>query len=237
MLGRLMNLSLFIAIFIGGHTTQAHIFIYAGCSLQKYPPNSPYQTNKNSLLSSIAAASSLSLFNAFAVGNDTTDAAAYAVYQCRGDLKLRDCSTCVADSINQIELLCPGTYGANLQLDGCLLRYDNTDFLGKLDTSTLRYKKCSTSSSNDAEFLKRREEVLAQLQGARGFRVSATGPVEGYAQCLGDLAPPDCSACLGQAVPMVKTLCGSAAAGDVFLTQCYVRYWEAGYYDSSPGIL
>ncbi|KAL8500357.1 hypothetical protein ACS0TY_020094 [Phlomoides rotata] len=229
----LITLSLF---FFFSHITHAHIFIYAGCSQQKYPPNSPYEANKNSLLSSIAAASSITLFNAFAVGNDSTaGTAAYGVFQCRGDLKPRDCSTCVADSINQIELLCPDTYGANLQLDGCFLRYEDTDFLGKVESSTLRYKKCSTSRSNDVEFLRRRDEVLSELQGAYGFRVSATGEVEGYAQCLGDLTAADCSGCLSEAVEKVKMLCGTAAAGDVFLTQCYVRYWEAGYYDSSSG--
>lgn len=219
---------------------QAHIFIYAGCSQEKYQPDSPYETNKNSLLSSIAASSSQTLYNIFAFGNTTAaaappdSAAAYGVYQCRGDLKPRDCSTCIAGLINQIELLCPYTYGASLQLDGCYLRYEHWDFLGKLDNS-LRYKKCSTSSGNDFEFLRRRDDVLADLQGAIGFRVSATGVIEGYAQCLGDLTAADCSACLADAVAKVKTLCGSAAAGDVFLAQCYVRYWESGYYDSSSG--
>ncbi|KAK4476506.1 hypothetical protein RD792_015662 [Penstemon davidsonii] len=103
-----------------------------------------------------------------------------------------------------------------------------------MDTS-LRYKKCSNSDNNDVEFLRRRDDVLADLQGAMSFRVSATGAVEGYAQCLGDLGGSDCSGCLADAVMKVKSLCGSAAAGEVYLGQCYVRYWEAGYYDASPG--
>lgn len=131
-------------------------------------------------------------------------------------------------------MLCPDTYGGSLQLDGCFLRYERADFLGKSDES-LRYKKCSDGGSNDPEFLRRRDDVLADLGGAAGFRVSATGAVEGYAQCLGDLEAEDCSACLSDAVAKVKTLCGAAVAGDVFLAQCYVRYWEAGYYDSSSG--
>ncbi|KAK4414669.1 Plasmodesmata-located protein 8 [Sesamum alatum] len=198
-------LFIFVISSIHGHLAHARIFIYASCSQDKYQPSSPYETNLNSLLSSIVSSSSQTLYNMFAVGNDTTsvppDSAVYGLYQCRGDLKPRDCSTCIAGLIDEIELLCPYTYGASLQLDGC--------------------------------FVRRRDDVLADLQGAVGFRVAAAGAVEGYAQCLGDLEAVDCSACLADAVMKVKSLCGPAAAGDVFLGQCYVRYWESGYYDSS----
>lgn len=104
------------------------------------------------------------------------------------------------------------------------------DFLGKQDTG-LRYKKCSRSVNDDVEFFKRREDVLADLQTAIGFKVSGSGLVEGFAQCLGDLSSSDCSACLAVAVGNLKNLCGSAAAADVFLAQCYARYWASGYYD------
>ncbi|KAL0397753.1 UNVERIFIED_CONTAM: Plasmodesmata-located protein 8 [Sesamum calycinum] len=213
-------LFIFLITSIHGHLAQARIFIYASCSQDKYQPSSPYETNLNSLLSSIVSSSSQTLYNVFAVGNDTTsvppDSAVYGLYQCRGDLKPRDCSTCIAGLIDQIELLCPYTYGASLQLDGCFVRYENTDFLGQLDDS-LRFKKCSGNGGNDGEFLRRRDDVLADLQGAVGFRVAAAGAVEGYAQCLGDLEAADCSACLADAVMKVKSLCGPAAAGDVFL--------------------
>lgn len=93
------------------------------------------------------------------------------------------------------------------------------------------HKKCSERSLNDAEFLRRRDDVLDDLRGAVGFRVSSVGSVEGYAQCFGDLTGGDCSSCLEDAVGKVRSMCGSAAAADMFLAQCYVRYWESGYYD------
>lgn len=112
------------------------------------------------------------------------------------------------------------------------MRYEHVEFLGKLDTS-LRYKKCSKSVSEDVEFFRRRDDVLADLQGTNGFRVSSSGLVEGFAQCLGDLSQNDCSSCVADAVGKLKTLCGSAAAVDVFLGQCYAMYWASGYYDVS----
>lgn len=134
--------------------------------------------------------------------------------------------------MNQITLVCPYSYGASLQLQGCYVRFEHVEFLGKLDTS-LRYKKCSKSVNEDVEFFRRRDDVLADLQGTSGFRVSSSGLVEGFAQCLGDLSQNDCSSCVADAVGKLKSLCGSAAAVDVFLAQCYAMYWASGYYDIS----
>lgn len=234
--------SFFLIFFISdvnhGNLVQAHIFNYAGCSQEKYQPNSPFEGNLNSFLASVVSSSSQASYNSFAIGNGTSsppEATVYGLYQCRGDLKIIDCSSCMQSAVNQIGLVCPYSYGAALQLEGCYVRYEHNDFLGKLDTS-LRYKKCSKSINNDAEFFRRRDDVLADLQTAIGFKVSSSGLVEGYAQCLGDLNSADCSSCLADAVGKLKTLCGSAAAADVFLGQCYARYWASGYYDFSSGL-
>ncbi|XP_075646604.1 plasmodesmata-located protein 8 [Castanea sativa] len=219
-----------------GYPVKAHIFIYAGCSQEKYQPNSPFEANVNSFLASLASSSSQVSYNSLAIGNGSSpqaDGSIYGLFQCRGDLKILDCSQCIQSAVTQIGLVCPYSYGASLQLEGCYIRYEHVDFLGKLDTS-LRHTKCSKSSvSSDVDFFRRRDDVLADLQGTTGFRVSSSGLVEGFAQCLGDLNPTDCSSCLADAVGKLKTVCGSASASDVYLAQCYARYWASGYYDSS----
>jgi len=228
---------LFSSLSSHGYPIKGHIFIYAGCSQEKYQPSSPFEGNLNSLLASVVSSSAQVSYNSFAIGNGSStppEATIYGLHQCRGDLKIFDCSKCVESAVNQIGLVCPYAYGASLQLEGCYIRYEHVDFLGKLDTG-LRHSKCSKSVSNDVEFFKRRDDVLADLQGSIGFRVSSSGLVQGFAQCLGDLSPTDCSSCLADAVGKLKTVCGSAAAADVFLAQCYARYWASGYYDSSSG--
>ena len=220
-----------------GYPAKAHIFIYAGCSQEKYQPNSPFEGNLNSFLSTVVSSSSQMSYNSLAIGNGSStpaEGSIYGLYQCRGDLKIFDCSKCIESVVNQIGLVCPYSLGASLQLEGCYIRYEHADFIGKLDTS-LRHSKCSKSVSNDVDFFKRRDDVLADLQGTIGFRVSSSGLVQGFAQCMGDLNPTDCSSCLADAVGKLKTVCGSAAASDVYLAQCYARYWASGYYDSSSG--
>ncbi|KAL1338464.1 hypothetical protein AAHE18_10G212900 [Arachis hypogaea] len=190
----------------GDYPSRANIFVYAGCSQDKYQPNSIFEENLNTFLSSVVSSSSEVTYNSFAIGNGTSapaEATVYGMYQCRGDLHPTDCSKCIGRSVNQIGLVCPYTTGASLQLEGCYLRYEHSgDFLGKLDTS-VRYKKCSKSVDNDVEFFRRRDDVLMDLQTANGFKL--------------------------------KSMCGSAAAADVFLGQCYARYWASGYYDETPG--
>ncbi|XP_057961630.1 plasmodesmata-located protein 8 isoform X2 [Malania oleifera] len=231
---RLLCLFSFLISNDGRLVVKAGVFIYAGCSPEKYQPGSPFEANLNSFLSSTVSSASRASYNSFAAGNDTStrpEGAVYGLYQCRGDLKTLDCSRCIQSAVSQIGLVCPSSYGAGLQLEGCYVRYEHVDFLGRLDTGVM-YKKCSTSSASD-DVVKRRDDVLAGLQAGTGFRVSSSGLVEGFAQCLGDLSSADCSSCLSQAVGQLKTLCGSAAAADVFLGKCYSRYWASGYYDFS----
>ncbi|KAF2315375.1 hypothetical protein GH714_039057 [Hevea brasiliensis] len=171
---RLTSFFLLLFIFLSNHRNlvQAQVFIYAGCSQEKYQPNSPFEGNLNSFLTSVVSSSSQASYNSFAIGNGTSipaEAIVYGLYQCRGDLKTIDCSRCMESAVNQIGLVCPYSYGAALQLEGCYVRYEHNDFLGTLDTS-LRYKKCSKSINNDAEFFRRRDDVIADLQTAMGFK-------------------------------------------------------------------
>ncbi|KAL4326172.1 hypothetical protein GQ457_11G000820 [Hibiscus cannabinus] len=219
-----------------GLLVQAHIFIYAGCSQEKYEPNLPFEGNLNSFLSSVVSSSSQVSYNTYAIGNGSSEGTVYGLYQCRGDLQTADCFKCMEAAVNQIELVCPYSYGASLQLEGCYLRYDRASFLGTLDTN-LEFKKCSKSVGNDVEFFRHRDDVLAALQAGVGFKVSSSGMVQGFAQCLGDLSSSDCSSCIGDAVGKLKTLCGSAASANVFLGQCYARYWAYGHYEEfSPDL-
>ncbi|TVT98048.1 hypothetical protein EJB05_56681, partial [Eragrostis curvula] len=210
-------------------------FVYAGCSPSRYQPGSAFEGNLKSLLTSISNAAPNGGYNSFTSGANTTGSgspAAYGLYQCRGDLDNGDCASCVRSCLAQLDQVCPAAYAASLQLEACYVRYDSSAFAGQLDTAMV-YRKCSTSTSTDGGFLKGRDAVLADLQQAgsnNGYKVSSAGDVQGVAQCLGDLAAADCATCLGQAVGQLKGTCGTALAADVYLAQCYVRYWANGYY-------
>uniref|UniRef100_A0ACD5YWW2 Uncharacterized protein n=1 Tax=Avena sativa TaxID=4498 RepID=A0ACD5YWW2_AVESA len=249
LLGNYIVVMLVLIHFRAAPTATVHAatgtFVYAGCSPSKYERNTAFENNLNSLLTTIAStASSGATYNSFTAGagagggvgdGQTAEAAqraaAYGLYQCRGDLSPGDCVACVRENVARLGAVCAQSYAASLQVDGCYVRYDASDFVGRAD-NTVAYRRCSSGTSEDAGFLKSRDGVFRQLQAqqaATGYKLTTSGTVDGVAQCLGDIKAPDCAACLAEAVVQVKGTCGSALAADVYLEQCYVKYWENGH--------
>ncbi|CAL4967981.1 unnamed protein product [Urochloa decumbens] len=179
--------------------------------------------------------------------------AAYGMYQCHFDLRPGECASCVRDTVARVGAACPNARAASLQSDGCFVRYYGARGpvaagvvrADDVDTSVAAYRRCSAGTSGDAGFLSARGAVLAELQqgvGAAaassggGYKVSASGPVRGVAQCVGGVSASDCDACVSQAVAQLTGTCGAALAADVYMAQCSVRYWANGnYYRSSQG--
>ncbi|EES05819.2 cysteine-rich repeat secretory protein 15-like [Sorghum bicolor] len=235
-------------------------FVYTGCSPSRYAPNTAFESNLNSLLASMAStASTGATYSSFTSGAgpesesaavDGAASAAYGLYQCRGDLRPGECEACVRDTVLRLgAAVCAGATAASLQSDGCYVRYGaaRRNLVGRADDTSVAYHRCSAGTSGDAWFLRSRDAVLSELQqgvdatatasSGGGYKVSASGPVRGVAQCLlGGVAAADCTACLAQAVAQVHGTCGAALAADVYLVQCSVRYWtNAKYVRPSQG--
>ena len=154
-------LLIIIILFFLSYLAKSQIFIYYACSEEKFQPNTPSETNLNSLLSLFVSSSSQALYKSFAIGNDTnasSESSVYGLYQCRGDLRTQECTKCVKKAVSEVGLACPNSYSGGLELDECSVRFEHFDFLGELDTS-IRFKKCSKSASHDGEFIRRRDDV------------------------------------------------------------------------------
>ncbi|KAH0711378.1 hypothetical protein KY289_007337 [Solanum tuberosum] len=150
------------------------------------------------------------------------------IYQCRGDLSMPDCATCLARSVSQLTELCQQTCGGVLQLQGCFVKYDNFSFLGSEDKNVVM-KKCGPSNGFDLDEMGRRDAVLGSLMGGNGlYRVGGSEDVQGMAQCVGDLSMAQCQDCLSEAIGRLKKECGGGVYGDMFLGKCYARYTTKG---------
>ncbi|XP_041015447.1 plasmodesmata-located protein 6 [Juglans microcarpa x Juglans regia] len=208
-------------------------FVFGGCSQLKYTPGSPYENSANSILTSLVNSAMFTTYNNFTTTGSTQQDTVYGLFQCRGDLQDSDCARCVARSVSQLGTLCVNSCGGALQLEGCYVKYDNTTFLG-VEDKTVIVKKCGAPTIGyDSDALTRRDAVLAYLGTGDGgayktFRSSTSGDLQGVAQCVGDLSAGECQDCLTDAIGRLKTECGTAAWGDMFLAKCYVRYTEGG---------
>lgn len=217
-------------------------FVYEGCSQETYNTSTNYGNNLNALLATLLRQASSSDYYNASVGSGSD--AVYGLYDCRGDLSSDDCVNCIKNAMSQISQVCFQARGARIQLDGCHMHYDKIDFFGQADNAFI-YKTCSQTLSSDNNFNSHLSTVLSSLlttssDGSNGFRLttagdSSTGFVHGLAQCEGDLSASDCSDCINSAVQKLKVLCGATVSGQLYLTKCYVRYAQDGFYRESSG--
>lgn len=229
-----------ISTLVSPSKSSTETFVFGGCSQLKYSPGSPYESSVNSILTSLVNSAMYSTYNNFTIPGSGGANTLYGLFQCRGDLGNDACSRCVAHAVSQLGTLCLDSYGGALQLEGCLVKYDNTPFLG-VEDKTVVVKKCGPSVSYNSDDMTRRDAVLDYLAanagagvGAGGlYRVGGSGNVQGVAQCVGDLSPSECQDCLSDAIQRLKTECGPASWGDVYLAKCYARYSEGGYHSRS----
>ncbi|XWS69376.1 hypothetical protein CRYUN_Cryun04dG0173800 [Craigia yunnanensis] len=233
----LLLLLVLLIFFITPSSSATDSFVFGGCSQLKYTSGSPYEYNVNSILTSLVNSAMFTSYNNFTMpaGSISQDTV-YGLFQCRGDLNNGDCSRCIAKALSQLGTLCLDSTGGALQLEGCFVKYDNTTFLG-VEDKTVVMKKCGPSISSYSDALTRRDAVLGYLGASDGtykpFRVSGSGDLQAVAQCVGDLSPSECQDCLSEAIGRLKTDCGAAKWGDMYLAKCYARYSEGG--DHSHG--
>ncbi|KAF8026868.1 hypothetical protein BT93_F3380 [Corymbia citriodora subsp. variegata] len=219
---------LIIAIFIDPSHSYTDSFLYGGCSPLKYAPDSPYEWNVNSLLTSLVNSATYSAYNNFTIVGSSPQDVVYGLFQCRGDLSMPECATCVGRAVSQVGSLCSHACGGAVQLQGCYVKYDNDTFLGVEDKTEV-LKRCGPSDGYDADAMGRRDAVLASLVSAGGpYRVGRSGKVLGMTQCVGDLSTGQCQDCTGEAIGRLKGECSTGAYGDVFLGKCYARYSTNG---------
>ncbi|CAH9106152.1 unnamed protein product [Cuscuta europaea] len=189
-----------------------------------YSAGSPYESDLNSLFASIVNSASISSYNHFttagSVSGQGAGYAAHGLYQCRGDLSLPDCATCVAGVVNQFAGVCPQKTGGVVQVVGCLVKYDCANFIG-MENKTVAFRQCGKA---DAAVAKTVDAVLKGLSGPVGVtKLNAEYEAIGMSQCVGDLSVEMCEDCLGEAIQQLRTTCSAAVSGDMFLGKCYAR--------------
>ncbi|XVE91965.1 hypothetical protein REPUB_Repub01dG0056600 [Reevesia pubescens] len=232
----LLLLVIISIFFVTPSSSATDTFVFGGCSQLKFTSGSPYEYNVNSILTSLVNSAMFTSYNNFTMpaSGSTSQETVDGLFQCRGDLSNGDCGRCVAKAVSQLGTLCLDSTGGALQLEGCFVKYDNTTFLG-VEDKTVVVKRCGSLISSDA--VTRRDAVLGYLGASDGtykpFRVGGSGDLQGVAQCVGDLSPSECQDCLSDAIQQLKTDCGAAKWGDMYLAKCYARYSEGG--DHSHG--
>ncbi|KAF3943419.1 hypothetical protein CMV_030022 [Castanea mollissima] len=218
--------------------------VYKGCAKQNFP-DPIYSQNLKTLLSSLVSQASQKTFYTTTSGDGQN--AMMGLYQCRGDLTLPNCYSCVNTIISRADKLCGKAVAARIQLSGCYLRYEVVGFK-QVPNTELLYKTCGSTRASESGFEQKRDTAFGMVEsgvksgGSGDGGLFYTGSYESVyvlGQCEGDLGSDDCGDCVKTALERVKADCGDSISGQEYLHKCYISYSYYPYgvprVDSSSG--
>ncbi|KAL6277154.1 hypothetical protein ACE6H2_020755 [Prunus campanulata] len=219
------------------------------CSNEKgnYTTNSTYQTNLNTLLSSLSSPSNNG--NGYGFYNSSYGENAdevHAIGLCRGDVTGDTCRACLSNSTQKLTQLCPNQKEAIGFYDECMLRYANRSLYGAMETTPvfpLWWSIQNLSSSDMSRFFYVLSRLLEDLSGQvaangslRKFAVgNRTVPnlrtIYGLAQCTPDLTEQVCKECFAGCLEGILKWCPAKQGCRVQNPSCTVRYEVNRFYD------
>jgi hypothetical protein len=214
--------------------------LYQVCANNTFNPNSIYQSNLNSLLSSISsnATQNLEFYNT--TSGQNTSEPVYGLYDCRGDVTIQVCRTCVVAAVKEIKNKCSRQKIAVIWYDECLLRYSNRSFfstvdekprLGLLNTQNftddkfeLFNKLLNTTMIDLARAISSNVPIGKKKFGTKEVIISAFQTLYYLVQCTPDLNSTGCNSCLLAAINLLPWCCSGKQGGRIVFPSCNIRY-------------
>ncbi|ONI02217.1 hypothetical protein PRUPE_6G184500 [Prunus persica] len=203
-----------------------------------YTTKSTYQTNLNTLLSSLSSPSNNG--NGYGFYNSSygeNPDQVYAIGLCRGDVTVDNCRGCLSNATQQLTQGCPNQKEAFGVIEQCTLRYSNRSIYGAMETfpALMWYNPQNVTSDVDGFFQELKtllEDLRGQAAGNGSLRkfaaATATAPnfqtIHGLAQCTPDLTEQVCSDCLGSSLADIPKYFQGMQGALISKPSCNVRY-------------
>ncbi|XP_034697800.1 putative receptor-like protein kinase At4g00960 isoform X2 [Vitis riparia] len=204
-----------------------------------YTDNSTYQADLNSLLTSFSNTQVEYGFYNSSVGEVN------GIGLCRGDLTPDTCRSCINNSSQDIQRLCPNYKEAVLYYDLCMLRYSDRSIFGTVETSHSYGLVNGQNFSDIDRSVEERDNLLLDLQE----KAASGGPLLKYAanetsagsetiyalaQCTPDLEDQECSNCLAVLNSIYADSFKYKQGGNAKAPSCNFRYEIYSFYDPLP---
>ncbi|XP_021736853.1 proline-rich receptor-like protein kinase PERK15 isoform X2 [Chenopodium quinoa] len=204
-----------------------------------YSKNSLYQDNLSLVFSNLTSAASIKGFANFTADEGVDKV--YALFYCRGDLNLSDCSNCVETATSRIVYECPNKKEAIVFFEECTLRYANRSIfsLEEEDPNDWSYSEAMVSDKDQFN-----DVLTAAMSGPmnqaaynsskRGFSTGATTnssanqTVYCLAQCTPDILGSPCHKCLLAALD--NLIDEGRTKMSLFMPSCQVMYSLAPFF-------
>ena len=212
-----------------------------------YAANSPYQTNLNTLLSTLTSNTDID-YGFYNFTNGENPDKVYAIGLCRGDINPDECRNCLKLSRATLTELCPVQKDAIgwYEDDKCMLRYSDYKIFNKVEDGQTYYAGSEEIATDLDQFTKDLKNLMNTLKGkaASGdsrlkYDVgSIPGPdnkhIYGLVQCTPDLSGSECDDCLGRSIQVIPTdCCESRTGGKVVRPSCNLRFRTSGPFNEA----
>ncbi|CAL5410951.1 unnamed protein product [Camellia sinensis] len=208
-----------------------------------YTPNSTYQTNLNTLFSSLSSNStSINGFSNSTAGVNPPNIV-YGLFLCRGDVSTAVCQDCVTTATKEVVQRCPNSKVVTIWYDECMLRYSNQTIFSIADELIEVKLRNTQNVTNITSF----REVLGGVMDDIATRASNGGSAKkfatsqanysslqtlyGLAQCTPDLTDLDCNKCLRDGISNFPSCCDGNQGARVLFLSCNVGYEFYPFYN------
>ncbi|GMP75318.1 hypothetical protein CsSME_00032459 [Camellia sinensis var. sinensis] len=210
-----------------------------------YTPNSTYQSNLNTLFSSLSSnALPVNGFDYSKSGSSAPDIA-YGLYLCRGDVSTAVCQDCVVTATQEVVQRCPKSKNVTILYDECMLLYSNqslsfSNVVNPSDGLILRNIQNVTDTNRLREILREVMDYIVTRasndQSGKKFATreanfSSFQTVYALAQCTPDLTVLNCKTCLGDAISSLPSCCDGTLGARILFPSCIVRYEFYPFYN------
>ncbi|MCD7456935.1 hypothetical protein HAX54_033640 [Datura stramonium] len=239
-------LLLFLIIYLDGIILAQPNLLFTNCGNNgDYTQSSVYQSNLNTLLSSISSNMNNYGFYNSSIGGDNNMVS--AIVLCRGDVDLNKCRTCVDNVAQKLIRSCPNKKEAFGGYDECMLQYYSGRPIPKSNLPLL-YMWDDGFASKPEEFHQELKKLMDVLRGVAAYsedprRKYATGQaidrnyqtIYALVQCTPDLSPQDCFDCLTDAYGAMATCpCNGNRGSRQIGPRCNFRYERSRFFKSPP---
>ncbi|KAL0012481.1 hypothetical protein SO802_007589 [Lithocarpus litseifolius] len=234
----MLLLILSLLSFLSLNSEAAPEYRYHYCSNQTtFTRNSTFQSNLNSLLSSLSSNSTRkSGFYNTTVGQNP-ETTVYGLFFCRGDLTPNECQDCVSTATKVIvqEQYCPVEKVAVIWYGECVLRYSNQSFFSIMDeaplismyniqniTNSSRFTQLLGTSMNDIVTKASNAPSGTQKFATTEANFSELQKLYSLVQCDPLISSSDCNRCLGTVIGNLPACCAGKQGANVLNPSCFV---------------
>ncbi|XP_024014971.1 LOW QUALITY PROTEIN: putative cysteine-rich repeat secretory protein 21 [Eutrema salsugineum] len=220
---------------------QTNAYLHHTCinSQGTYRPGSPYEENVNRAIKTMFKKLLDYGFIHSVVGDAPNTV--YPKLQCRGDLSLSQCHSCLTTAFAGIRKRCPKNKGRIIWYENCVLEISSVYRWSQIDYQNNFFLYNAKDASGDKEsFNKKTKALLYNLKEKASSKENdpygknymyatmeeslGTMKLYGMVQCMKDLSVKNCSLCLDWIMAKFPKCCNGKQGGRVLCTSCNFRY-------------